>query len=174
MPLDLLLQGIWERRRRILLVALLLYGAAAATVFALPRRYVAQAVVAPAETTGIATSSLLSPVPLLGGGLLDDRTSGNFAVYLDSLRSPEAAAMLARDTGLLAHLTERRGAGPGRRTDRAGVASAAVVIGALRARVRASHRRRSAGVFAVARPARSSRPASVWRPTCIRAAARRA
>ena len=68
---------------------------------------------APAETTGIAASALLSPAPLLGGGgLLDTRPGGNFAVYLDALRAPEAAAMLARDTGLLAFLTARRAAGP--------------------------------------------------------------
>src|SRR3712207_1674467 len=112
MPLDLLFRGIWDRRGRVLLAALLLYAALAALLFQLPRRHVAQAVVAPAETTGISTSTLLSPVPLLGGGLLDDRTSGNFAVYLDALRSPEAAAMLARDTGLLGHLTALRAAAP--------------------------------------------------------------
>ena len=112
MPLDLLLQGVWTRRWRALLATLLLYAALAGILFQLPRRYVAQAVVAPAETTSIATSTLLSPVPLFGGGLLDDRPTGNFAVYLDALRAPEAAAMLARDTGLLAHLNERRAAPP--------------------------------------------------------------
>jgi hypothetical protein len=112
MPLGLLLQGVWNRRWRVALATLLLYAALAAILFQLPRRHVAQAVVAPAETTSIATSTLLSPVPLFGGGLLDDRPTGNFAVYLDALRSPEAAAMLARDTGLLAHLAERRAAPP--------------------------------------------------------------
>lgn len=111
MPLDLLLRGVWARRWRVVLATLLLYAALAGILFQMPRRHVAQAVVAPAETTSIATSTLLSPVPLFGGGLLDDRSVGNFAVYLDALRSPEAAAMLARDTGLLAQLTERR-AGP--------------------------------------------------------------
>jgi hypothetical protein len=78
-----------------------------------PRSYLAQAVVAPAETTGIAASALLSPAPLLGsGGLLDTRPGGNFAVYLDALRAPEAAAMLARDTELLAFLGAQRAAGP--------------------------------------------------------------
>jgi uncharacterized protein involved in exopolysaccharide biosynthesis len=112
MPLTLLLREVWRKRWRIALAASLLFAAAAGMVVALPRQYVAQAVVAPAETTSIATSTLLSPVPLFGGGLLDDRSSGNFAVYLDALRAPEAAAMLARDTGLLAHLTARRDAGP--------------------------------------------------------------
>lgn len=111
MPLDLLLRGVWDRRWRVVLATLLVYAALAGILFQVPRRHVAQAVVAPAETTSIATSTLLSPVPLFGGGLLDDRPTGNFAVYLDALRSPEAAAMLARDTGLLAHLTARR-AGP--------------------------------------------------------------
>ncbi|MCB4820594.1 Wzz/FepE/Etk N-terminal domain-containing protein [Roseicella aerolata] len=112
MPLDQLLRGVWERRWRVALLSLLLFALGAGVLFQLPRRYVAQAVVAPAETTGIATSTLLSPVPLMAGGLLDDRSSGNFAIYLDALRSPEAAAMLARETGLLGHLTALRGAGP--------------------------------------------------------------
>jgi uncharacterized protein involved in exopolysaccharide biosynthesis len=112
MPLDLLLRAVWDRRWRIAVAALLLYALPAALLFQMPRRYVAQAVVAPAETTGIATSTLLSPVPLMAGGLLDDRPSGNFAVYLDALRSPEAAAMLARETALLEHLTALRAAGP--------------------------------------------------------------
>lgn len=112
MPLELLLWGIWTRRWRVVLATLLLYGALAGILFQMPRRHVAQAVVAPAETTSIATSTLLSPVPLFGGGLLDDRPTGNFAVYLDALRAPEAAAMLARDTGLLEHLAARRAAPP--------------------------------------------------------------
>lgn len=112
MPLDLLLRSVWARRWRVAAASLLLYAALAALLLQLPRRYVAQAVVAPAETTSMATSTLLSPVPLFGGGLLDDRSSGNFAVYLDALRSPEAAAMLARETPLLDHLTALRDAGP--------------------------------------------------------------
>ncbi len=71
----------------------------------------ASAIVAPAETTGLATSTLLAPAPILQPALLDSRPGGNFAVYLAALRSPEAAAMLARDTPLLARLTERRGEG---------------------------------------------------------------
>ncbi|TCZ66088.1 hypothetical protein [Roseicella aquatilis] len=112
MSLDQLLRDLWRCRWRVAVAALLLYAALAGILLSLPRRYLAQAIVAPAETTGIATSTLLSPVPLLSGGLLDDRPTGNFAVYLDALRAPEAAAMLARDTGLLAHLTQRRQAGP--------------------------------------------------------------
>lgn len=115
MPLEMLVRGVLDRRWRVLLLALLLLGGGAALILAWPRLYVAQAVVAPAETTGLATSTLLSPAPMLSGGLLDPRPAGNFAVYLDALRSPEAAAMLARETGLLAHLTALRGAGlPGR------------------------------------------------------------
>lgn len=77
-----------------------------------PRAYVATAILAPAETNGIATSQILSPTPLLGGGLLDSRPTGNFAVYLATLRAPDAAAMLLRDTGLGAHLAASRLAGP--------------------------------------------------------------
>lgn len=115
MPLEMLVRGVVDRRWRVLLLALLLLAGGAALILAWPRLYVAQAVVAPAETTGLATSTLLSPAPMLSGGLLDPRPAGNFAVYLDALRSPEATAMLARETELLAHLTALRGAGlPGR------------------------------------------------------------
>lgn len=112
MPMEELLAGIWARRLRVVLAALLLFVAGAAAILAWPRSYVAEAVVAPAETTGIATSTLLSPAPSVGG-LLDPRPTGNFAVYLGALRSAEAAAMLAAETDLLAHLTARRAASPG-------------------------------------------------------------
>jgi LPS O-antigen subunit length determinant protein (WzzB/FepE family) len=112
MPIEELLARIWARRLRVALVALLLFAAGAAAILLTPRSYVAEAVVAPAETTGIATSSLLSPMVQLGG-VFDPRPVGNFAVYLGALRSAEAAAMLARDTALLALLTERRAVGPG-------------------------------------------------------------
>lgn len=112
MPLDALLLGLWRARWATLAAAVLLAVAGAALIIKLPRRYVAQVVVAPAETTGIATSALLSPTPIVGGGLFDNRPVGNFAVYLDAMRSPEAAAMLARDTPLLAELTAARGVGP--------------------------------------------------------------
>lgn len=110
MPIEALLAGLWQRRWRVLLLAFLLFAGGAAAVLAWPRSYVAEAVVAPAETTGIATSTLLSPVPAIGG-LLDTRPTGNFAVYLGALRSAEAAAMLAEATPLVAWLTERRGEG---------------------------------------------------------------
>ncbi|WP_270939107.1 hypothetical protein, partial [Falsiroseomonas oryzae] len=102
-----LLAGVWARRARVVLAALLLFAAGAAVILAWPRSYVAEAVVAPAETTGIATSTLLSPAPTIGG-LLDPRPTGNFAIYLGALRSAEAAAMLAAETGLLAWLTAER------------------------------------------------------------------
>ncbi len=111
MPLEDLLGALWRRRGRVALLAALLFALGAAPVLLWPRAFLAQAVVAPAETTGIAASALLSPAPLLGGGgLLDTRPGGNFAVYLDALRAPEAAAMLARDTELLRFLGARRGA----------------------------------------------------------------
>ncbi|MCK8787958.1 hypothetical protein M0638_26745 [Roseomonas sp. NAR14] len=115
MPLGALLRALWRRRLALLLATSLLYAAGAAGILLWPSAYLAQATVAPAETTGIATSSLLSPVPLIGGGggLLDSGPAGNFAVYLGALRSPEAAALLARETPLLAGLAERRAAGLG-------------------------------------------------------------
>jgi hypothetical protein len=107
-----LLFGLWARRGRIALVAALLFALGAAAVLGWPRRYVAEAVVAPAETTGIATSSLLSPAAPIGG-LLDPRPTGNFAVYLGALRSAEAAGLLAAETELLARLTADRAEGAG-------------------------------------------------------------
>ncbi len=112
MPMEALLAGIWMRRGRVALVAMLIFAAGVAAILLAPRSYIAEAVVAPAETTGIATSSLLAPTAQLSG-LLDPRPVGNFAVYLGALRSVEAAAMLARDTDLLAQLTARRAAQPG-------------------------------------------------------------
>ncbi|HWX47899.1 MAG TPA: hypothetical protein VNZ61_07595 [Roseomonas sp.] len=112
MPLDQLLRGIAALWRWLLLAILLLLGGGGAVILSLPRAYLAEAVVAPAETTGIATSSLISANALAPGSLLDTRPGGNFAVYLSALRSSEAAAMLARDTTLLADLAERRAGGP--------------------------------------------------------------
>jgi hypothetical protein len=100
MPLDLLLQALWRRKGTILLGWILLFAAGATVVFMLPQRYVARATVAPLETTNIATSTLLSTGPLFQAGLLDNKPSGNFAVYLGAVRSREAAAMLLRDTTL--------------------------------------------------------------------------
>ncbi len=112
MPLELVLRGVWAVRGRVALAALLLFALSALLVTTWPRQYVARGVVAPAESTGIATSSLLSPASLLAnGGLLDNRPGGNFAVYLDALRSAEAVAMLARETRLLGYLTGLRAAG---------------------------------------------------------------
>jgi uncharacterized protein involved in exopolysaccharide biosynthesis len=112
MPLEVLIAGLWCMRGRIALLAALFLGAGAAAVLAWPRSFVAEALVAPSETTGIATSSLLSPSPAFSG-LLDPRPTGNFAIYLGALRSAEAAALLAEETPLLAGLTARRAEGAG-------------------------------------------------------------
>jgi hypothetical protein len=111
MPVPLLLRGLWGWRRGLAVAALLLWAVGAATVLAIPRAHVAQAVVAPAETTSFAVSSLLSPSPFAPGGLLDTRPTGNFAIYLGAMRSPEAAAMLARETALPAWIEARRRGG---------------------------------------------------------------
>lgn len=108
MTLAALIRGLLARWRSISFVTLLLVAGGAALILFWPRSFVAQATVAPAETTAIATSSLLAPSPLSPGGLLDPRPTGNFAVYLSTLRGVEAAALIVRDTPLLAHLTERR------------------------------------------------------------------
>lgn len=113
MPLALLLRGVWGWRRGLAIAALVLWAAGAAVVLAMPRAHVAQAVVAPAETTSFAVSSLLSPSPFAPGGLLDTRPTGNFAIYLGAMRSPEAAVLLARETALPAWIEARRRDGLG-------------------------------------------------------------
>lgn len=112
MALEALLREVWRQRGGMLLSCALLYALAATFVWTWPRSYVAAAIVAPSETTGIATSSLLTPSPFLQPSLLDQRPGGNFAVYLSALRAPEAAAILARDTPLLAQIEARRAALP--------------------------------------------------------------
>ncbi len=112
MPAEELNSGMRARLRCHLLIAALLLGGGAAAVLSWPRAYLAEAVVAPSETTGIATSALLSGAPGLGVSS-DGRPAGNFAIYLGALRSAEAAAMLAAETGLLRDLTARRGDGAG-------------------------------------------------------------
>jgi LPS O-antigen subunit length determinant protein (WzzB/FepE family) len=113
MPLDQLLRGVWRLKLWLALATLLLIGLGATLILCWPRAYVAQAVIAPAETTGLAASTLISANALAPGSLLDTRPSGNFAVYLAALRSPEAAEMLVRDTPLLQVLTAQKAAGPG-------------------------------------------------------------
>ena len=108
MPLELLLLGVWRLRWRIASAASALLVLGAALILLWPRQYVAEAVVAPAETTGLAASTLIQGGLVMPGGLLDTRAGGNFAIYLASLRSAEAVAMLARDTGILADLTEQK------------------------------------------------------------------
>lgn len=110
MPLDALLLGLWRWRWATLGAALLLFAAGAAAVLAQPRRYVATALVAPAETTSIAASALLAPNSA-GADRGQLRPTGNFAIYLDALRAPEAAALLARETTLLADITRHRAGG---------------------------------------------------------------
>ncbi|APT56206.1 hypothetical protein RGI145_02855 [Roseomonas gilardii] len=113
MPLPELLRALWLWRWRILGTWFVLLAAGVTLVLTWPRQYVAEAVVTPAETTGLAVSTLIQANAVLqAGGLLDNRSGGNFAVYLALLRSPEAAAMLMRDTALPAWLTQQRGGGP--------------------------------------------------------------
>jgi hypothetical protein len=111
MAFEDLLALLWARRIGVALVAMLLFAAGAVTVMLWPRSFVAEAMVAPAETTGIATSSLLSPASPIGG-LFDPRPSGNFAIYLGALRSAEAARMVASESGLISHIAARRTAWP--------------------------------------------------------------
>jgi hypothetical protein len=112
MGLDELLRGMWRWRWRIALGAGGVYALLATLIWNWPQSHVARLVVAPAETTGIATSALLTPAPFLQPSLLDQRPGGNFAVYLAALRTPETAALVARDTAILADLTARRAEAP--------------------------------------------------------------
>ena len=112
MPLQALLAALWGMRRGLGIALLLAWAGGAALVLTAPRGHVARAVVAPAETTSFAVSSLLSPTPFPAAGLLDTRPTGNFAIYLGALRSAEAAAMLAQETPLPAALAAERAAGP--------------------------------------------------------------
>ena len=111
MPLEALLAGLWRRRFATFCLAALLFAGGATAVILWPRHFVAEAVVAPAETTGIATSTLLSAAPAISG-LFDPRPTGNFAIYLGALRSPEAASLLAETTLLQSWLDGRRREGP--------------------------------------------------------------
>lgn len=108
MTSDALLTGLWRYRVGVVAGALALWLAAVGLILLVPRTHVAQAVVAPAETTGIAASTLLSPLPQLGAGLIEQRPSGNFAVYLGALRGREAATVLRRDTDLAERLAAER------------------------------------------------------------------
>ncbi|WP_458094735.1 hypothetical protein [Roseomonas sp. WA12] len=108
MPLELLLLGVWGLRWRVIAAVLVLLALGATLVMTWPRQYVAEAVVAPAETTGLAASTLIQGGLVMPGGLLDNRAGGNFAIYLASLRSAEAVRMLARDTAILEDLTLRK------------------------------------------------------------------
>lgn len=112
MALEALIRGIWNWRWRLLLAMLVLYACLAALIWLWPRSFVAQMVLAPAETTAMATSSLLTPVPMLQPALLDSRPGGNFGVYIGTLRSMEAARMLSAQTPILAQMTARRASGP--------------------------------------------------------------
>ncbi|MGG5812545.1 Wzz/FepE/Etk N-terminal domain-containing protein [Falsiroseomonas sp. CW058] len=111
MAIEDLLAQLWRRRWRVALLTLLFLGGGGGAILALPRSYVAEAVVAPSETTGIATSALLSGA-LPPGNVVDARPAGNFAIYLGALRSAEAVAMLAASTPLVAQIAERRAAPP--------------------------------------------------------------
>jgi len=112
MPLSSLIRGVWNWWGRLLLAMLLLYGGLGTLIWYWPRSFVAQTVVAPAETTAMATSTLLAAMPLMQPALLDSRPGGNFGVYLGALRSMEAARLLAAETPILEQMTQRRGQGP--------------------------------------------------------------
>jgi hypothetical protein len=112
MALVVLLSRLWSHRLRLGLATLLLVVAGGGLILLREQAYVARAVVAPAETTGLAASSLIATwQPPQNASLLETRPTGNFAVYLASLRGIEAARMLAAETSLLADLAAARQSG---------------------------------------------------------------
>ncbi len=111
MPLDHLLRVVWGWRWRLVLALVLLWTPLAALVWSWPRAFVADSIIAPAESTSMAASALVAPSPIAVPRLFDNRPGGNFSVYLAALRSAEAAADLAEHTPIIAALTERRAEG---------------------------------------------------------------
>ncbi|MDW8315350.1 MAG: hypothetical protein RMK64_10300 [Rhodovarius sp.] len=112
MPIETLIRTLWRWRWRLCLAALLLWLPLLALVWSWPRSYVAEAVVAPAETTSMAASALLAPGINVQAGLFDTRPGGNFGVYLAALRRAEAARMLTERTAVIDQLTRQRAEGP--------------------------------------------------------------
>lgn len=112
MPLAVLLARLWARRLHLGFASLLLVVAGSGLILLREQAYVARAMVAPAETTGLAASSLIAAwQPPQNASLLETRPTGNFAVYLAALRGIEAARMLAAETSLLADLAAARQSG---------------------------------------------------------------
>lgn len=111
MPLDHLLRRIWGWRWRLALVAGLMWLVLGSLVWNWPRGFVADAIIAPAESTSMAASALVAPSPVAIPRLFDQRPGGNFGVYLGALRSAEAAADLASHTPIIADMTARRAEG---------------------------------------------------------------
>jgi hypothetical protein len=111
MPLDHLLRTVWGWRWRLLLAAGLMWLVLGSLVWTWPRGFVADAIIAPAESTSMAASALVAPSPVAVPRLFDTRPGGNFGVYLGALRSAEAAADLAAHTPIIAAMTARRAEG---------------------------------------------------------------
>ncbi len=111
MPLDHLLRTVWGWRWRLVLAAGLMWLVLGSIVWTWPRGFVADAIIAPAESTSMAASALVAPTPVAVPRLFDQRPGGNFGVYLGALRSAEAAADLAAHTPIIADMTARRAEG---------------------------------------------------------------
>lgn len=111
MPLDHLLRIVWGWRWRLVLTASLMWLALGSLVWTWPRGFVADAIIAPAESTSMAASALVAPSPVAIPRLFDTRPGGNFGVYLGALRSAEAASDLAAQTSIIADMTKRRAEG---------------------------------------------------------------
>ena len=111
MPLDHLLRTIWGWRWRLLLSAGLMWLVLGSLVWSWPRGFVADAIIAPSESTSMAASALVAPSPIAIPRILDQRPGGNFGVYISALRSAEAAAELAAHTTIIADMTARRAEG---------------------------------------------------------------
>lgn len=115
MKQSFLTQTLIRNWQKISLTTILIWLISAIIILIYPSSYRAHTLVVPAETTGIAISSILAPNLTLSPTFIDPKPSGNFAVYLGALRTREMATALRLNTSLADALTaEARAAWLGR------------------------------------------------------------
>lgn len=106
MSLQALMSLLLHRLNGIILLSFCFWTFASLFILLHPQVYRAQALIVPAETTGIAVSNILSSPALVAPQLFDSKPSGNFAVYLGALRTREMATALRNHTRLAEALTQ--------------------------------------------------------------------
>jgi len=95
---------VWLRALRHWRIAVsvfcLVLAAAIGGILYLPRGYTAIMTVAPADTSSVSTSALMSEqVRVIGGVFSFDKPTGEFAIYLANYRSRELAGALLKEFG---------------------------------------------------------------------------